>query len=59
MSPIDDILHRYMSGNNNNGELTAQNVSLYHDSPYTIYCGRFVNRDVSLAWQVGPKSDFL
>jgi len=26
MSPIDDILHRYMSGNNNNGELTAQNV---------------------------------
>lgn len=44
MSRIDNILHRCMSGPYK-GELTAQNVSLYHISPYTIYCDRFVSED--------------
>jgi predicted RecB family nuclease len=41
MSLIDDILHQCLSGDRK-GDLTAQNVSLYHTSPYTIYCEEFV-----------------
>jgi predicted RecB family nuclease len=44
MSRIDHIFHRCMSGGYK-GELTAQNVSLYHNSPYTIYCEKFVPED--------------
>ena len=44
MSLIDDIFRRCRSGNDK-GELTAQNVSLYHDSPYTIYCEAFISED--------------
>ena len=41
MAVIDHIFHRCVSGKFN-GDLTAQNVSLYHTSPYTIYCEEFV-----------------
>ncbi len=42
MSIIDDIFDRCTSGPYK-GELTAQNVSLYPVSPYSIYCERFVS----------------
>lgn len=44
MSVIDNIFYRCMSGNSQ-GELTAQNVSLYPASPYAIYCEKFVSPD--------------
>ena len=44
MSRVDDIFHRCMSGHYE-GKLTAQNVSLYHNSPYAIYCEKFVSED--------------
>lgn len=44
MSRADNIFHQCMSGPHK-GELTAQNVSLYHISPYAIYCDRFVSQD--------------
>jgi len=47
MSRVEEILHRCLSGARK-GDLTAQNISLYHTSPYAIYCEKFVpeeNRD--------------
>lgn len=44
MSLVENIFHRCLSGAYK-GELTAQNVSLYHNSPYTIYCEKFVSED--------------
>jgi hypothetical protein len=41
MAVIDHIFHRGVSGTYK-GDLTAQNVSLYHTSPYAIYCEEFV-----------------
>lgn len=40
MSTVAEIYNRCISGPYR-GELTAQNVSLYHTSPYTIYCEKF------------------
>ncbi len=44
LSGVDDIFRRCMSGHRK-GELTAQNVSLYHTSPYAIFCDKFVSED--------------
>jgi predicted RecB family nuclease len=44
MAVIDDIFRRCVSGTYK-GDLTAQNVSLYHTSPYAIYCEEFVSED--------------
>jgi len=44
MSLIDTIFHRCTAGPYE-GELTAQNVSLYHISPFTIYCEKFASHD--------------
>ena len=44
MSRVEEILHRCLSGPRK-GDLTAQNVSLYHTSPYAIYCEEFVSED--------------
>ena len=41
MERIDHIFHRCVSSTFK-GDLTAQNVSLYHMSPYSIYCEQFV-----------------
>jgi len=41
MAGIDHIFHRCVSGTYK-GDLTAQNISLYHTSPYAIYCEEFV-----------------
>jgi uncharacterized protein len=41
---INEIFHKCMSGESN-GELTAQNVSLYHSAPYWIFCEKFVSAD--------------
>ena len=42
MSIVSEIFRTCTAGNSM-GELTAQNVSLYHSSPYSIYCERFVH----------------
>lgn len=42
MSIIDTIYSRCLAGPFR-GELTAQNVSLYHTSPYSIYCEKFIS----------------
>jgi predicted RecB family nuclease len=44
MSIVDKIYQRCLSGPFR-GELTAQNVSLYHTSPFTIYCEKFVSAE--------------
>ena len=44
MSIVDEIFRRCTSGSKS-GELTAQNVSLYHTSPFSIYCEKFVSQD--------------
>jgi len=44
MSLIDTIFHRCTAGPYE-GELTAQNVSIYHISPFTIYCEKFASHD--------------
>ena len=44
MSIVDDIFHKCTSGSQA-GELTAQNVSLYHASPFAIHCEKFVSQD--------------
>jgi len=44
MSVVNDIFHRCMSSSQP-GELTAQNVSVYHTSPFAIYCEKFVSLD--------------
>ena len=44
MSIVDNIYRRSLSGPFR-GELTAQNVSLYHTSPFTIYCEKFVSAE--------------
>jgi uncharacterized protein len=44
MTRVADILHQCLSGPQK-GDLTAQNVSLYHTSPYAIYCEEFVSED--------------
>ncbi len=40
MTPVEEIFHRCLSGPLK-GELTAQNVSLYHTCPFNIYCEKF------------------
>ena len=42
MSRVDEIYSRCLSGPSK-GSLTAQNVSLYHASPFTIYCENFIS----------------
>ena len=44
MSLVDDIYRCCLSGPLK-GELTAQNVSLYHTSPFTIYCEHFISAE--------------
>jgi uncharacterized protein len=44
MSVINEVFGRCTSGSQP-GELTAQNVSLYHTSPFAIYCEKFVSQD--------------
>ena len=44
MSIVDDTFKRCTSGSQQ-GELTAQNVSLYPTSPFAIYCDKFVSQD--------------
>jgi predicted RecB family nuclease len=44
MSIVDNICRQCLSGPFQ-GELTAQNVSLYHTSPFTIHCEKFVSRE--------------
>lgn len=44
MSIVDKIYHHCLSGPSK-GELTAQNVSLYHTSPFTIYCEKFISAE--------------
>jgi uncharacterized protein len=44
MAVIDHIFHRCVSGTYK-GDLTAQNISLYHTAPYAIYCEQFVSED--------------
>jgi uncharacterized protein len=44
MSRLDEIYRRCLSGPLKGG-LTAQNVSLYHVSPFTIYCEKFVSAE--------------
>ena len=42
MSIVDNIYRHCLSGPFQ-GDLTAQNVSLYFTSPFTIYCEKFVS----------------
>jgi uncharacterized protein len=42
MSIVDNIYQHCLSGPFQ-GDLTAQNISLYHTSPFTIYCEKFVS----------------
>jgi predicted RecB family nuclease len=42
--PVDEIYRRCLSGLFKGG-LTAQNVSLYHTSPFTIYCENFISME--------------
>src|SRR5512139_1927468 len=42
MSIADNIYRRCLCGPFR-GELTTQNVSIYHTSPFTIYCEKFVS----------------
>ena len=44
MSIVDNIYRHCLSGSFQ-GELTAQNVSLYHTSPFSIYCEKFVSAE--------------
>ncbi|HYA15629.1 MAG TPA: TM0106 family RecB-like putative nuclease, partial [Syntrophales bacterium] len=44
MIPVEEIFHRCLSGPFK-GELTAQNVSLYHTCPFNIYCEKFVSEE--------------
>ncbi len=44
MSRVDEIYRRCLSGFFKGG-LTAQNVSLYHTSPFTIYCENFISAE--------------
>ena len=44
MSGVDEIYRRCLDGPLQGG-LTAQNVSLYHTSPFTIYCETFVSSE--------------
>ncbi len=42
MSIVAERFHACISGRFP-GELTAQNVSFYHSSPFSIYCEKFVD----------------
>ncbi|MGZ6275449.1 MAG: TM0106 family RecB-like putative nuclease [Syntrophales bacterium] len=44
MSLVDEIYRRCLDGPSKGG-LTAQNVSLYHASPFTIFCEAFVSAE--------------
>lgn len=44
MSVAEEIFIRCITGNSS-GEVTAQNVSLYHISPFTIYCEKFAPQE--------------
>jgi predicted RecB family nuclease len=44
MSGVDEIYRRCLDGPLQGG-LTAQNISLYHTSPFTIYCETFVSQE--------------
>ncbi len=44
MSIVDNIYRHCLSGPFQ-GDLTAQNVSLYHTSPFTIHCEKFVSSE--------------
>jgi uncharacterized protein len=44
MPSVDEIYRRCLSGPLKSG-LTAQNVSLYHASPFTIYCENFISAE--------------
>ncbi len=44
MSRVDEIYRRCLDGHLKGG-LTAQNVSLYHASPFTIYCENFISSE--------------
>ncbi len=44
MSRVDEIYRRCLYGPLKGG-LTAQNVSLYHASPFTIYCENFISSE--------------
>lgn len=44
MISVDEIFTSCTSGPQS-GEITAQNVSLYHSSPFSIYCEKYVSPD--------------
>jgi uncharacterized protein len=56
MSRVDEIYRRCLSGPLKGG-LTAQNVSLYHTSPFTIYCEAFVSAEEKDP--IGPYRELL